>query len=288
MNNQLLAGKRAVVSAGAKGMGRAIVLLLAAQGAQVAFCDIDDEAGQTTLADANTLQPGCLYQHCDMGNADEVDAFCQAAKRRLGHADVLVNVAGINDRDLLVEQDPTVFERILAVNLKGALRLSRAFVPGMAAAGGGSVIHISSVNSTASVPGNTAYAASKGGIEGMSRAIAMDYAACNVRSNVICPGAVYTGELRPWWEGRLEEPLDYPLLLAHQPLNGPGLADNIATTVLFLASDLSSYVTGATLFQDGGGTMQAHRVDAYPQPPDYEDIIEQYRVTLDKSRGGGP
>ncbi len=288
MNNQLLDGKRAVVSAGAKGMGRAIVLMLASHGAQVAFCDIDDEAGKITLADANALQPGCLYQHCDMGIPDEVDAFSLAAKRRFDHINVLVNVAGINNRGLLVEQDPAVFERLLSVNLKGALRLSRAFMPGMAVAGGGSVIHISSINSTASLPGNTAYAASKGGIEAMSRAFAMDYAPWNVRSNVICPGAVYTSELRPWWEGCLPDPLDYPLLLAHQPMNGPGLAVNLASTVLFLASDLSSYVTGATLFQDGGATMQAHRVDAYPQPPDYEDIIEQYRVTLDKSRGGGP
>ena len=287
-DGKLLAGKRVVVTGGAQGMGRAIVLLLAAQGAAVAFCDIDDEKAAITLADAQALHPGCFHAHFDMASHEQVDAFCALVKQRFGHIDVLVNVVGVNQRQTLLELDMDVFNRILDIDLKSMLRMCKHFLPGMAAAGGGSVVSISSIHSLATVPGNTAYAASKGGMNALNRAIAMDYAGKNIRANVICPGGIYTSELRPYWEGRTEEKLEYSYLLAHQPMNGPGLADDVANTVLFLASDMSSYVTGTTLLLDGGAALQAHRVERFFEPDDYEEIIEIYRVELDKSRGGGP
>lgn len=283
-----LAGKRAVVSGGAQGMGRAIVLLFAAQGARLVFSDIDGNAGRLTCGEAQAWDPDCLFVRADMGHAEDVATFARTALNRLGHVDILVNVVGINRRQRAEELDMDVFNHLLDVNLKSVVRLSKAFIPGMAAAGGGSIVNISSIHAQRSMTGFAAYAATKGGMESLTRVMAIDCAPQNIRINTVSPGAIYTSEMRPWWEGRMEEPVDYPSLLAHQPVTGPGLATDIAHTVLFLASDRSGYLTGATVRVDGGASLQAHRIRAFPEPPAYAALTEQHRVRLDASQGGGP
>ena len=283
--NRLLEGKKAFVSAAGAGIGRAIALTFARQGAAVAFTDIDDRAGQQTETELRAIAPESFYLHADMADKAGIEAACQEVLHRWGRIDCLVNNAGQFRRAWLHETTVEDFERMIELNYLSAVRCTRAFLPAMMAACAGTIINVSSDYAEASVPQVGAYGASKGALNAFSRAIALDYAHRGVRSNVICPGGVYTSLMRPHFESGK---MNYAGMLAGQPLQGPGLADDLANTVLFLASDMSSYITGATLMQDGGAMLQAHRVERFPEPANYEEIIAQYWETLDKSQGGGP
>jgi NAD(P)-dependent dehydrogenase (short-subunit alcohol dehydrogenase family) len=248
-----LDGKVAWVTGASRGLGRALAYALAGAGAEVLLM-ARSEAPMRAIADDVTAAGGVA--HVVSGSVDDPDDVAAAAARiedRWGKLDVLVNNAGVSPmfkRSELVSADE--WRAVLDTNLYGPLACSQAAFPAMEAAGGGSIVNVSSIHAVAAHERLVAYAASKGGVEMVTRSLAVEWAPRGIRVNSIAPGYLETDmtvalrEHARW--GRS--------LLAKIPMARFGTTAEIAASTLFLASDAASYVTGATLFADGGWTAQ--------------------------------
>lgn len=239
-----LAGKRAVVSAAAQGIGRASAELFAKEGAQVYALDINAAA----LED---LQ-GCQTRTLDLLNGDAIKALAA----ELGQIDILFNCAGYVDAGTLLDTSDEGYDLSFDLNVKSMTRMIRAFLPAMIAGGGGSIINMASVaGPVIGVANRFAYCASKAAVAGLSRSIAVDYIADGIRCNIICPGTVQSPSL----DARLEATGDYraarQAFIARQPMGRIGKAEEIAHLALYLASDESAYTTGVLHNIDGGWSM---------------------------------
>ncbi len=258
--DRLLEGKRAFVSAGAAGVGRAIALLFAQQGAAVAITDIDEEAGRRTEAELKALSPGSFFLPADMADRAQIEEACREVLRRFGRVDCLINNAGHFERAYAHQVDLTRYRAMMELNVLCAVRCTTLFLPGMLEARAGTIVNISSDYTRGSVPQVGAYAASKGALNAYGRAVAMDYARWGIRCNNLllgmnlgCVGRTYQQEMPRFRGGNGYDNT--------QPLHRPATVEDAAHGALYLASDLSAFMTGEDLPVDGGIQALAHVQD---------------------------
>jgi NAD(P)-dependent dehydrogenase (short-subunit alcohol dehydrogenase family) len=251
-----LAGKVAFITGAASGIGAACALCFAREGAAVAGFDLN-EAPSGDFPEACRVAKASHFERGDVRDDARVASAVAAVVQRLSRIDVLVNCAGVAGGGPVHMIPVADWDRVLDINLKGTFLASRHVIPHMLGQGGGSIIHIASVEGIEGVEGGSAYNASKGAVVVLMRNMAIDYARRGIRVNAICPGFIDTPLLRsvldvPGLEQQRERIRD-----AHQ-LGRFGRPDEIASAALFLASDESSFVTGHALVVDGGYTA-GHR-----------------------------
>ncbi len=242
-----LQGKVAIVTGAARGIGKGIAKRFALEGAKVVVNDIDDERGQQTVDEIKAEGGDAIYCHADVSEEEQVKAMMQMAVEAFGKLNVLVCNAVCATQDILNDH----LDANLRVNVQGTYLCCLHAIPYMKAAGGGSIINISSVNALLGMQGIHAYSASKAAIIGLTRSLAVWHGRDNIRVNVICPGTIQT-EI---WEPILrEKPHIWDEIVAWYPIGRLGTVDDVANMALFLASDESSFVTGAIFVVDGGLT----------------------------------
>ena len=248
-----LEGKVAMVTGAASGIGRGIATRLAEMGALVALLDIDDIKGRACAAEIEERGGAALFLNCDVRSAAECRRAVETVVKRSGKIDILCNCAGVAIRKDIVELTEDEWDFALDVTLKGIYLLSREVVPHMIRNGGGSIINIGSGWSLKGGPRAASYCAAKGGVVNLTRAMAIDHGKNNIRVNCVCPGDVETPMLLSEC-GQLGEDMQaFMRKAANRPLGRVGTADDIANAVLFLASPMASWITGAALVVDGGG-----------------------------------
>jgi len=245
-----LADKSAVVTGGGTGIGRAVALAFAAAGADVACVDLDGKAAAATVREIEARGRRGLAVTCDVGTESEVAAAAERILAAFPAVHVLVNgAAGHDPNGTVLDLSLADWNRVMAVNVGGAFLMSRALLPAMIAAGGGSIIHIASQLGSVAAEKRAVYCTSKGALIQLARAMAADHAAQNVRVNTLSPGAVETDRLvRRFGDMETARRIAGPKHL----LGRLGQPDEIATAAVFLASDASRFMTGADLLVDGG------------------------------------
>jgi len=248
-----LAGKIAVVSGAASGIGRGASLRLAEMGALVAVLDINEAQGRKTVSLIEAQKGRGLFLKCDVRAADDCRRVADAVVENSGSINILCNCAGIAIRKDVVELAEEEWDLALDVNLKGIYLLSRAVLPAMIGAGGGSIINIGSGWSLKGGPRAASYCAAKGGVVNLTRAMALDHGRHNIRVNCVCPGDVDTPMLHSECAQLGQDKGAFLREAANRPLARIGTAEDVANAVLFLASPMSSWITGASLVVDGGG-----------------------------------
>jgi NAD(P)-dependent dehydrogenase (short-subunit alcohol dehydrogenase family) len=248
-----LEGRRALITGGAAGIGRATSLLLAAHGAAVAIADVNEAGAREAAAAIEAGGGRALAIGCDVTRSDDCRRAVDATVDAFGGLDILFNNAGIIRRADVVETTEDEWDRVMAVNVKSVFLMSKFAVPVMAAGGGGSIVNTASGWGLKGGGRAVSYCASKGAVVVMTRAMAIDHGPQNIRVNCICPGDTDTGMLAD--EARqLGEPDDrFRAEAAARPLNRLGQPLDIANAVLYLVSDQAAWVTGTSLIVDGGG-----------------------------------
>jgi len=245
-----LEGKSIAITGGDQGIGRAIAERLANDGADVAICYRSNQSGaQEVVAEIAKLGRRGAALQCDVGKIADGQRFIAEAVAQLGKLDVLINNAGLERRADFCDVTEADFDAVLDVNLKGLFFLTQAFVRHrMQAKTGGKVINISSVHEELPFPHFASYCASKGGVKMLTRNLSIELAPLGITINSIAPGAIET----PINKNLLNDPAKLNALLQNIPLKRLGQPADVASLASFLASDESSYVTGTTLFVDGG------------------------------------
>jgi NAD(P)-dependent dehydrogenase (short-subunit alcohol dehydrogenase family) len=248
-----LANKVALITGAGSGIGRASARAFAREGARVVVVDADEGAGGATV-DALAATGGvAAFVRADVSRGDDVRAMIAFAEKEFGALHVLFNNAGIfpDDDGSVVDTDEAVFDRVINVNLKGVFLGCKHGIPALLRAGGGSVINTASfVAVMGAATSQSAYTASKGGVLALTREMAIEFARRGIRANALCPGPVNT----PLLQALLSDPARRARRLVHLPMGRLAEADEIANAALFLASDESSYINGATFLVDGGTT----------------------------------
>lgn len=246
-----LAGKVALVTGGNAGIGEAIAKTFAREGAAVLITGRRQQELDRVVTDIGRMSGRAAAVAGSVTDEAHAQAAVREAVARFGGLDILVNNAGIGEfgRRLHELEDET-WTRVLDVNLTGVFRMTRAAVPEMLKRQRGSIVNISSIASVVGIPALPAYAASKGAMDALTRAMAIDYAKDGIRCNVVNPGLVATPMAAPL----MANPEQLEPILAHYPLRRPGTPEEVANLVLYLASDEAAWVTGGTYLIDGGMT----------------------------------
>jgi len=245
-----LAGKVALVTGAARGLGEVVGRRLHAEGAQVAFADVRDELGRAL---ATSLGERAHYVHLDVSSEDEWRAAVAAVRQRFAAPiRILVNNAGIYRTGATAEQSVEEYLQIIRINQLGTFLGMRTCFAGMRDAGGGSIVNIASTAGIEGVPLALAYTASKHAVVGMTKAAALEFGAAKIRVNVVCPGAMLTPLLAESFKVPVQALAAAPF--PNSPLGRMGDPAEVAPTVVFLASDESSYTTGSEFVVDGGIT----------------------------------
>ncbi|MBX3024090.1 glucose 1-dehydrogenase [bacterium] len=246
-----LANKVALITGAGGGIGRASARRFAAEGARVVVSDAIEAAGRATVDAVRAAGGEADFVGGDVVRAADVAAMVEFAERRYGALHVLFNNAGIfpDEDGSVIDTDEAVFDRVIAVNLKGVFLGCKYGIPALLRAGGGSVINTASfVAVMGAATSQSAYTASKGGVLALTREIAVELARQNIRANALCPGPVNT----PLLQALLADPAARARRMVHLPMGRLAEAEEIANAALFLASDESSYVNGSTFLVDGG------------------------------------
>ncbi|MBK9943816.1 MAG: glucose 1-dehydrogenase [Kouleothrix sp.] len=245
--------KVALITGAGSGIGRAAALLWASEGASVVVADVNDAAGQAVVAELRAAGGQAIYVHADVSQAADAENMVRAAEAAFGKLNVLFNNAGImhSDDDNAITTDEAVWDLTMNINLKGVFLGCKYGIPALRRAGGGSIINVASfVALLGAATPQIAYTASKGGVLSMTRELAVIHAREHIRVNALCPGPLRTELLMKF----LNTDAKQQRRLVHIPIGRFGEAHEIAQAALFLASDESSYVTGATFTVDGGIT----------------------------------
>src|SRR5262245_14631476 len=246
-----LAGKVALVTGGGVGIGAAVAKLFAEEGAAVVITGRRKEALDDLLADIERKNGRALAVTGSVTDETHVRSAIDQAVRTFGKLNVLVNNAAIGAfGKVLHEVDDATWNDVLDINLTGVFRVTRATVPQMLKAGGGSIVNVSSVGGLIGFWGSSPYGTTKGGLEIFTRCVAMDYAQHGIRCNSVCPGLVDTPMSAPL----LNNPEMRADALAAYPISRVGTPEEVAKLILYLASDESSWVTGSSFTIDGGLT----------------------------------
>ena len=248
-----LDGKVAIISGGARGQGATEARMLAMEGASVVFGDILDEAGRQVEAQIRELGGEATYIHLDVTSEADWQSAVDTAVSQYGKLNVLVNNAGILIRKTLEETTGEDWDRIMDINAKGVFLGTRAAIPAMREAGGGSIVNISSTAGLVSSPsGSASYTATKGAVRLLTKSTAIQYAREGIRCNSVHPGPIETDMI----QDSLDDPAAMELRMQRLPMGRIGKPEEVAYGVIYLASDESSFVTGSELVIDGGTTAQ--------------------------------
>ncbi len=248
-----LDGKVALISGGARGQGAEEARMFAREGARVVLGDILDDEGSRVEAEIKELGGEATYLHLDVTQEKDWEKAVELAESRYGKLDVLVNNAGITIGSRSIEETPIAdWDRIMDVNVKGVFLGTKHAIPAMRRAGGGSIINISSTAGIVGIGRSAAYSATKGAVRIFTKATAVQHARDKIRCNSVHPGPVNT----PFLQELLDNPALLQRRLSRVPLGRLGTPEDIAYGVLYLASDESSFVTGAELVIDGGSTAE--------------------------------
>lgn len=245
-----LDGKVALVTGATGGIGTAIVDVFVARGAAVVVSDVDGAAAEGSAARLTSAGHPVIGAQLDVTDSGAAQRVADRAARELGPVDVLVNNAGIADDEDFLTAPPEIWQRAYDIIVKGAVHCARATIPGMIAAGGGSVVNIASVNAIAFY-GHPAYSAAKAALVSLTRSLSVRYAGDNVRVNTVAPGTIRT----PVWDKRLDDdPHVLDRLARWYPGGRVGSPADVAEAASFLASDRAAFVNGVLLPVDGGLT----------------------------------
>jgi NAD(P)-dependent dehydrogenase (short-subunit alcohol dehydrogenase family) len=252
-----LDGKVAVVTGGASGIGRASAKALAAEGARVIVGDVAEERGESAAQEIRDAGGEATFVRADVTKMSDVEALVREAVDRWRRLDVMFNNVGVAIPGTAAEMDEDDFRRVLDVNLIGVWRGMHAAIPQMLRTGGGSIINTSSVQGHVAFLGWSGYAASKGGVDALTRQAAVEYAPKGIRINSIVPGTILT-EMNEKILREAEDPdAQMAMWTSMHPVGRVGQPDEVAAAVVFLASDESSFITGESLRVDGGLIVRA-------------------------------
>ncbi|HUS70453.1 MAG TPA: SDR family NAD(P)-dependent oxidoreductase [Anaerolineae bacterium] len=249
-----LTGRRALITGGASGIGKATAMLFAREGAAISLVDLDEERGWTVARAVQEEGGRAVFVAADVTLDSDCRRAVQQTVGELGGLDILFNNAGIIRRATVAELTEAEWDQVMAVNVKSIFLMSRYSVPVMANAGGGVIINTASGWGLVGGPRAAAYCASKGAVVLLTKAMAIDHGPQNIRVNCICPGDTDTPMLRDEARQLGQSAERFLTEAADRPLGRIGTPDEIAQAVLYLASDASSYVTGTALVVDGGGS----------------------------------
>lgn len=256
--------KVAIVTGAARGIGLACAQRLAAGGASVVLSDIDADAGE---AAAEAIRGETRFVYCDVGERLDVRNLIAQTLDAYGRVDILINNAGINHEVDFLDLEEEDFDRVLRVNLKGTFLVGQAVARQLveqAEAGeargssAGAIVNLSSINAEKTSALQVSYAASKGGIRQLTKAMALALAPWNIRVNAVGPGIIRTAMT----EQTLNDPTKRRRAMSRTPLGRPGEPDEVAAVAVFLASDEASYITGQTIYADGGRLSLSGLVEA--------------------------
>jgi NAD(P)-dependent dehydrogenase (short-subunit alcohol dehydrogenase family) len=249
-----LHGKVSIITGAGSGLGKEMALLFAREGSSVVIAELQEEAGRNVARQIKEEGGEALVFKTDITQASEVEKMVEETLKAYGRIDVLINNAGINpSRTPVHETSEEAWDATLAVNLKGAYLCSKYVLPVMMKQNGGSIIHISSIVGAMGCSDRAAYAASKGGMIGLGRSMAVDYAPYGIRVNTLNPGFVETELTRIYFDKlREQDPQKLDRIIGHHPLGRLGKPEDVAYAALFLASDESPWITGLDMGVDGG------------------------------------
>jgi 3-oxoacyl-[acyl-carrier protein] reductase len=242
---ELLKGKVAVVTGGGRGIGESISRKLAGEGASIAICDVMLDNAQKVAEELSKLGAKSLAYAVNVTDGAQVAEVCKKIVADFGKVDILVNNAGITRDNLLLRMSEADWDLVLDVNLKGAFLFSKGLMPSLMRQGSSAIVNIASIVGVMGNPGQANYSASKAGMIGLTKTLAKEYAKRGVRVNAVAPGFIQTAMTDKLTEDQKKMQTDYI------GLGRLGQPDDVANTVLYLASDLSSYVTGQVIAVDG-------------------------------------
>jgi len=248
-----LSNQVALVTGGASGIGRAMALLFAAEGAAVSVVDLDEDAGQAVVKELLDRGERAIFVHCDVTRADDCQQAVEQTVATFGGLDILLNNAGIIRRTTILDISEEEWDLVMAVNVKSVFLMSKCTIPVMVHSGGGAIVNTASGWGLVGGHNAVSYCASKGAVVNMTRAMALDHGPQNIRVNCICPGDTDTPMLRNEAQQLGLPDGQFLAEAAERPLQRMGRPEDIAQAALYLASDAASFVTGTALVVDGGG-----------------------------------
>jgi NAD(P)-dependent dehydrogenase (short-subunit alcohol dehydrogenase family) len=254
-----LTGKIALVTGSARGIGRGIALRFAREGAKVGIIDLDESQCQIAVAEIAASGGEAVALAGDISSESDVKHIVETMRQRFGSPNVLVNNAAVMPAGALHETSPADFDRCLSVNLRGTFLMSSAVIPDMLAARKGSIIHMASVTGMLGLPGLAVYSATKGALIALARAMSTDYARSGIRVNAVSPGTIDSPMLHDFLAAQSHPEYFRQQFDDMHPIGRVGTIEEVASVFVFLASDESSFVTGANYTVDGGLSVKGEQ-----------------------------